>query len=721
LRRLAEARHVIKGVRTLSFLAPTERLSAVPLTSLPAIVIDTETTGLDVAGDRIIEIGAARLSTTGDTERETYSSMVSPGIAIPPASTNIHGIRDPDVADAPDFADAMAEFANWAGPSLVIGFSIGFDLAIFEAEHARNDLAWRAPRSLDVRHIVEIVAPQLPDMSLELAAEWLGIEVVKRHRALADAQLTAEIFLALIPKLRERGITTLGQLERSCRSLTPRLAEEASAGWHMAGPSTGVAAYSRIDSLPYRYRVGELMSTPPHIVDGDLPLKSALTRMVAENVSSLFIKPDIGGDQFGIITERDVLRAIEDRGAAALDETVGRLGQRPLVSVDADEFSYRALTAMANKGFRHLGVLGDDGALVGALSARDLLRQRAGAAISLGDSIESAQNPTELGLVWSELTIVARALVNEEVDARNIAAIISRELRALTGKACEFAERELVEMGAGPAPLPYALLVLGSGGRGESLLAMDQDNAIVYEDAAPDGEATAWFEMLGTRISDILDEVGVTYCKGGVMASNAAWRSDLAGWRATIGSWISKSQPQDILNSDIFFDAAPAYGDIQLAETLLGEARRAAARTPGFLKLLALNAAEYHKPMGLFGRPKLSDGRIDLKASGIMPIFSAARVVALTNAIEKRSTPERLRAARDRGIATPKTIDNLIQAHGILLGHILHQQLIDMDQGLPLSNSVAFGSLASLEKQELRWALEQIPCVADILGVPLQG
>ena len=72
---------------------------------------------------------------------------------------------------------------------------------------------------------------------------------------------------------------------------------------------------------------------------------------------------------------------------------------------------------------------------------------------------------------------------------RNTAAIVSHELRALTRRATELAEVRMIDDGWGPPPQPYAMLVLGSGGRGESLLAMDQDNAIVYADGEPGSEA----------------------------------------------------------------------------------------------------------------------------------------------------------------------------------------------------------------------------------------
>jgi CBS domain-containing protein len=705
----------------MSFRPTPVRYSAAPLASLPAVVIDTETTGLDAAKDRVIEIGAVRLA--GGETRETYSTLVRPGVAIPPAASKVHGIHDADVADAPGFAEVAAAFSAWAGPAVVIGFSVGFDLAILKAEHERYGIPWKPPRSLDVRHLVELASPELPELSLELAAEWLGIEVADRHRALGDALLTGRIFLALVGKLRQRGITTLAQAERACSALTARHDEEARFGWHAVGrlgePSAGLAEYARIDSFPYRHRVADLMRLPPIIVDASISLADALTTMVIEKVSSVYVAPSEERQSYGIVTERDVLRAVEADGCDALGKPVGFLARLPLITVNADEFAYRALTRMANSGFRHLGVLGADGELVGALSARDLLRQRAEDAISLGDSIEAAADPKELGRVWSELTAVTHALVHEEVDARDIAAIISRELRGLTRRACELAERELVKAGKGPAPVAYALLVLGSGGRGESLLAMDQDNAIVYADVGADKNADRWFEMLGKRVADILDDVGVAYCKGGVMASNAAWRQNLSGWRATVGSWIARSRPEDILNCDIFFDAVPVYGEAAMAEELLAEAREAARGARTFLNLLALNAADFRSPVGWFGRLRRVDGRIDLKLGGIMPIFSAARVVALRYGISAHTTPERLRSAGNLGIATPRTIDNLIEAHRILLDLILRQQLADIHQGLALSNKVATGDLTGLRRTDLRWALDQIPAVAELLGTPV--
>src|SRR5690606_18351157 len=122
----------------------------------------------------------------------------------------------------------------------------------------------------------------------------------------------------------------------------------------------------------------------------------------------------------------------------------------------------------------------------------------------------------------------------EDVDARGVAAVVSEELCAMTRRAAELAEARMAAQGRGGPPVPYTVLVLGSGGRGESLLVPDQDNAIVFAQGAEGGEADKWFEELGAHIAATLDAAGIPFCKGGVMAKNAAWRHSAAGWRAVV-------------------------------------------------------------------------------------------------------------------------------------------------------------------------------------------
>lgn len=586
--------------------------SPLPLGSISTVVLDTETTGLATRTDRIVQIGAVRITAGQVDTEDVFDRLVHPGISIPEASTAIHGLSDHDVAPADRFADVMPAFADWTDTDLVLGYAIGFDLAVFEAEHRRAGLPWKAPRSLDVAHLVALVAPSLPSTGLDAAATWLGIQIRDRHQALGDARVAALVYLALLPKLKAKGITTLAEAGRACRGLTARGDREAEAGWHAVAAKDqagkGGLDQSRIDSVPYRFRVRDVMTSPPALADENLTIEAVLARMMTEKISSVFMPPAEDSKGFGILTERDILRAIDKLGPDALSQPAASFATRPLVALDHNDFLYRAARLMASSGVRHLGVTGEGGALVGAISARDLLKQRADETITLGDNLAGAGSAAELGQVWAGLAAVAATLVQEDIDARDIAEIISAELQALTRRACEIAECEFLESGKGEPPVPYAMLVLGSGGRGESLLAMDQDNAIIYLEGEPGSDTDGWFEALGARVATILNEAGVAFCQGGVMASNAAWRMDTVHWRKTVNGWLNISSPDNILSADIFFDGHPVHGDLGLAQSLMQDAREAAGRSPAFLSTLARQAADIEPPIGWFGRFKTKDG-----------------------------------------------------------------------------------------------------------------
>ena len=312
-----------------------------------------------------------------------------------------------------------------------------------------------------------------------------------------------------------------------------------------------------------------------------------------------------------------------------------------------------------------------------------------------------------------------RTLVQEEIDARDIAGIISGEVRSLTARAAAIAEREVSVTSPKPPALRFAVIVLGSGGRGESLLALDQDNAIVFE-AADQPAAEAWLLKFGKRMNAVLDEIGVPFCKGGVMAGNVAWCKAADQWSRQVSHWLTRSEPQDILNADIFFDAMPSYGEQSIAADIRVDAIKAASGSTVFLHLMSLNAVQVQTPISWLGRFKVDDdGRMDLKRHGIMPIFSAARVLALRHGLPDRATASRLDALRGRPNVIEDCIDGLLEAHQILLRQILLQQLADIERGVPLSNRVDPRTLSRFERVRLKWALEQVPLVNNLLGDPV--
>ena len=132
---------------------------------------------------------------------------------------------------------------------------------MLKSECERAGIPFRRPRTLDTRLLAQVAEPNLAEFTLEGLAAWLGIELAQRHSALGDALTTARIFTALVPKLRDGGIRTLGEAAQACRAMTDMLDEQHRAGWVEAveapAASDAERTLGRIDSYPYRHRIRE--------------------------------------------------------------------------------------------------------------------------------------------------------------------------------------------------------------------------------------------------------------------------------------------------------------------------------------------------------------------------------------------------------------------------------------------------------------------------------
>ena len=132
--------------------------------------------------------------------------------------------------------------------------------------------------------------------------------------------------------------------------------------------------------------------SPARFIGPGTSVGAALDQMTQAKISSLFVAAAFPASprQTGIITERDILRAIARDRAGALAMPVTQAMSLPLATVPADAFAYLAVSRMNRLKVRHLGVTDEAGMVVGALSARDLLRLRAEGGVLLGDRIDLA-------------------------------------------------------------------------------------------------------------------------------------------------------------------------------------------------------------------------------------------------------------------------------------------------------------------------------------------
>ncbi|HUS52948.1 MAG TPA: DUF294 nucleotidyltransferase-like domain-containing protein [Thermohalobaculum sp.] len=701
-------------------------IAAMPLLALDLVVLDTETTGLEVRGDRIVQIGAVRMRDGEPDTDDNFDLLVNPGIAIPPASTRIHHLSDADVAGAVLTPDALARLTSFIGSAVVVGHSINFDLAILRHEAERHGVEWRQPRALDVAMLAAALVPGQIDNSIEALALTYGIEITGRHTALGDALVTARIFAAILGPLRLRGVRSLAEAEAFQRRPHALIEQQETAGWFAlpgerpdfrAAADALPNAQHAIDSFIYRHRLADVMGAPPITVPPEATLLETASVMRQHGIGCVVVEPLANGGG-GFVTERDVLYAFADGGSEVSCRPVREVMSTPVIAAPEHTFLYRALGLMARRGLRYLAATGPDGAVSGVFTLRSLLRERALATLSLGDQIAAAEDSTALARVQAELPGLASALMADGLDARQVAAIISAEGRAMTARAAELAERIMADQGRGPAPAAYCLLVLGSGGRGESLLAPDQDNAVIVDDAYT-GDLDAaddWFTVWAGHLNRLLDEAGIPYCKGGVMAKNRAWRKTLTEWCGQIDAWVANPKPENLLNVDIFFDFAPVLGHDALAWELRAHALDDAERARVLIRSMAENAGGRGSPVGYFGGfRKDGRGRTDLKGGALLALVSGARVMALAHHVGATATPDRLMQAAENAGAGAADARMLIDIHQLVLRLILTQQIADIATGVPPSNAIDTGALGRDQRKTLKQALERLDLMAEMV------
>jgi DNA polymerase III epsilon subunit family exonuclease len=159
--------------------------------------IDTETTGLKPAEERIIEIGAVKFDKSGVLE--TYSSLVNPRILIPPFCQELTGITNKMVFGQKEFYEIADDFLAFLGAdSVIIAHNAQFDLRFINAELERIKKSPLPNKAIDTLRFSRWSYPENEHWTLQYLANKLKIEVKSAHRASDDARVCMEIFLRCI-------------------------------------------------------------------------------------------------------------------------------------------------------------------------------------------------------------------------------------------------------------------------------------------------------------------------------------------------------------------------------------------------------------------------------------------------------------------------------------------------------------------------------------------
>jgi len=175
---------------------------------MPAIIaIDIETTGLDSQSDAITEIGAVRFN--GRRIEAEWSTLINPGRAIPALITQLTGITNEMVRNAPPIRAVVQELADFVGDAPVLGHNVRFDLSFLQ----RYGL-FELNEFLDTYELASVLLPDASRYNLGALGQLLGILLPANHRALDDARVTHAVFLQLFDKAQTLPVEMLAEFVR---------------------------------------------------------------------------------------------------------------------------------------------------------------------------------------------------------------------------------------------------------------------------------------------------------------------------------------------------------------------------------------------------------------------------------------------------------------------------------------------------------------------------
>ena len=223
----------------------------------PIVVLDFESTGLNTAKARIIEVGAVKL--VEGTVTETFQQLVDPEEALPPKITEITGITDANLQGQPTAATVLPKLLEFIGDAPLAAHNAAFDVSLLKSELKRLNLHWNGP-VLDTLTYARKLYPKLKSFRLGALCKHLGVSLKNAHRAVHDAAATAQCLARMFAETRERYPEVATDRELNAALQGGAIGES----WHiilLAKNRTGLVNLNRLVSISHL----EYFKRTPHM------------------------------------------------------------------------------------------------------------------------------------------------------------------------------------------------------------------------------------------------------------------------------------------------------------------------------------------------------------------------------------------------------------------------------------------------------------------------
>lgn len=261
-------------------------------------------------------------------------------------------------------------------------------------------------------------------------------------------------------------------------------------------------------------------------------------------------------------------------------------------------------------------------------------------------SIHEAATSGDLRLTrWTEENKLLHLHSSIPIEDWNV--MVNRLQDEVMSRAVSLCERQMAEAGMGEAPVPFAFVLFGSGGRVEQTPWSDQDNGIIYADEDTE-RAAPYFKIFGQKLSDLLNEAGYAPCEGRVMASNPLWTRSLAEWKQLLLKWREDLSWEAVRYLTIASDMRVVAGDTELADAWRKNFMEIIHSRDEELEAAFLGNTMRHKAalnvLGQVITERFGEhaGEFDVKYGLYIPLVNGIRCLALFYGISETSTLKRI-------------------------------------------------------------------------------
>ena len=427
-------------------------------------------------------------------------------------------------------------------------------------------------------------------------------------------------------------------------------------------------------------------------------IQDACSRMIDTGQKAIFVMAQ--QQIIGVVNEADFSKRVV---AAGLNPaySMSKIMSAPVVSISKDALLFEAMLQFRKHNISHLLVKDASETILGCISNQECLEMQRNSVSYLIREIDMSRHADELKKIYSRIPLIIKAFLAGGDSIRNVNRIITSVADVFSKRVIRLAIEE-----TGNPPCAFAFFCLGSEGRSEQTLKTDQDNAIVYNDDT-DG-AELYFRRLAYLINKNLDTIGYNRCEGNFMASNEKWCRPIKDWEVYFLQWTKEPNPQNVLDSSIFFDLRFVFGEESLVNRLKDHIKHETSQNTLFFYHLASASINY--------KPTIEEGKLNLKKA-LVPIVGYARVLALRHGVNETNTLLRLQELAKRAIISKGRMDEISKMYTTLMQYRLE---LHMNQILSVENPenvLDLATLSNLEQSTLKNILHEISVLQTALKI----